>query len=344
MFETLQPTAYAVSFIFFTLASVTTVLRVYSRKCIIKSFGADDWWMVMVFWSKICNTAQQVHFCLFLSYGGGLHIEQVTDPNDIATLLKAVFRRVQLLFAEEILYIWMQFIIKQAFLIFYLRLASKTSFTYSVYATMVLNFLVTVAIWLLYCLQCRPLAAFWNAAAYPDATCLDTAVTYYVPVSLNITTDFIILLLPIRPLWSIQATLTRRLGVIAVVSVGGVAVIVSCLRIIVLHEFASNPDFTYILGKMVVISAVELNVAIMAANAPSLKAVWLKHVTGSLGSYLSSSVRLSSLAKNNSKGQRVAQEPVVIWQRVGVKGAKDRTLPDSSSMNNLVEPWESRDT
>lgn len=78
----------------------------------------------------------------------------------------------------------MHLIIKHAFLQFYLRLANKASFTYSVYATMVLNVAVAVAIWLLYCLQCRPLPAFWNPTMYPDAVCLETAVTYYVPASL----------------------------------------------------------------------------------------------------------------------------------------------------------------
>ncbi|KAL3439562.1 hypothetical protein BDV09DRAFT_182122 [Aspergillus tetrazonus] len=209
MFETLQPTAYAVSFIFYVLA-----------------FGLDDWWMVMVF---VCNTAQQVQFCLFLQHCGGLF----------------------LLFAEEILYIWMQFVIKQAFMLFYLRLTSKTLFTYSVYATMVLNFPIAVGLWLLYCLQCQPLPAFWNSAAYPDATCLATAVTYYVPVSLNIITDFTSSAFQFG-LWNIQASLSRRIGVLAVVTAGGIAVIVSCLRNIVLHQFAVIADFTYILGKMVI--------------------------------------------------------------------------------------------
>ena len=90
----------------------------------------------------------------------------------------------QMLFAEEILYIWMQFAIKQAFLLFYLRLTKQTFFIYSVYATMALNIAIAVALWLVYCLQCQPLAAFWNKMAYPDAKCLDTAITYYVPVAL----------------------------------------------------------------------------------------------------------------------------------------------------------------
>lgn len=55
-FESLQPTAYAVSFVFFGLALLSTILRFYSRKCIIKSFGWDDWWMLGVFvWSPGCE-------------------------------------------------------------------------------------------------------------------------------------------------------------------------------------------------------------------------------------------------------------------------------------------------
>ncbi|KAL4901992.1 hypothetical protein BDW74DRAFT_181149 [Aspergillus multicolor] len=321
MFDTLQPAAYACSFAFFGPAIATTALRIYSRKCIIKSFGWDDWWIRFVF---VFNAGQQAMFCLFLHYGGGLHREEVDEAN-LPTLLK-------LLFAEEIQYIWMQFIIKHAFLQFYLRLANRPSFTYSVYVTMVLNAVIAVALWLLYCLQCRPLAAFWNAAAYPGAKCLDTPVTYYVPVAFNILTDFIILALPIRPLWNIQASVSRRLGVIAVITVGGVAVVVSCLRLIVLHEFAVNPDFTYTLGKMVIISAAELDVAIMAANAPSLKAVWLKHVTGSIGSYVST-VRLASLQK---KQQAAAPESEASVPRYQVR-SKDGVFRENSSTNNLVE-------
>lgn len=97
----------------------------------------------------------------------------------------------------------------------------------------------------------------------------------------SILTDCIILLLPIPPLWAIQASIRRRLTLIALISFGGSAVLVSFLRLIVLHEFDVDPDFTYTLGKMVIISAIELDVAIMAANAPALKAVWLKHVSKS---------------------------------------------------------------
>ncbi len=66
---------------------------------------------------------------------------------------------------------------------------------------------------------------------------------------------------------------------ISIVSLGGVAVLVSMLRLIVLREFQTSTDFTYTLGKMIIISVIEIEVAIMAANGPSLKTVWAKHIS-----------------------------------------------------------------
>lgn len=74
-----------------------------------------------------------------------------------------------------------------------------------------------------------------------------------------------------------QASLRRRLTLIAVITFGGMSPLVSFLRIIVLHQFEASPDFTWTLGKMVIVSAIELDVAIMASNAASMKAIWVKY-------------------------------------------------------------------
>jgi hypothetical protein len=87
-------------------------------------------------------------------------------------------------------------------------------------------------------------------------------------------TDVCILILPLPVIMSLQMTIKRRLGVLAVITMGGSAIIVSGLRAIILFEFAASPDFTWVLGKMVIISSVEMQVAILAANMPSLKAFW----------------------------------------------------------------------
>ena len=95
---------------------------------------------------------------------------------------------------------------------------------------------------------------------------------------------------------------------VSVVSLGGAAVIVSMLRLIVLREFETSPDFTWALGKLIIISAIELDVAIMAANGPALKTIWSKHIsktafTGSTDRYAASH-ELSGMSSSKRRTQR----------------------------------------
>lgn len=67
---------------------------------------------------------------------------------------------------------------------------------------------------------------------------------------------------------------------IGLICLGSVVVLISLLRLTVLLEFQKMTDFTYSLGKIIIISSIELEVAIMAANAPSLKVVCIKILGG----------------------------------------------------------------
>ena len=78
------------------------------------------------------------------------------------------------LLAEEFFYIWMQFVVKMCFLLFYFRLSKTSLFRRCLWGVIGFHIVTTVVIWLLYGLQCMPLAAFYDAASYPDVKCLDT--------------------------------------------------------------------------------------------------------------------------------------------------------------------------
>jgi hypothetical protein len=47
--DNLQPAAWGISMTFVVLTGTTCLLRFYSRLCISKSFGTDDWFMVAAF-------------------------------------------------------------------------------------------------------------------------------------------------------------------------------------------------------------------------------------------------------------------------------------------------------
>ncbi|PBP16768.1 hypothetical protein BUE80_DR012336 [Diplocarpon rosae] len=258
----LQAACYGIVTLFFLASTLTIFLRIYSRGFIVKSFGWDDWCMCSIF---LFNCGQQILLYYFLHYGGGLHTDVVlaSHPEWLSKLTTA-------LFVEELYYVLMHWIIKMAFLLFYLRFATKL-FRTLVFCTIGLNCAFTVAQWMVYCLQCLPLDTFFHPAAHPTVRCIDNKVLAFLPAALNIFTDICIVVLPIRPLWKIQISRRRRLQLLGIVSLGGIVVLISILRLTVLRDFQRMTDFTRSLGKIIIVSSVELEVAIMAANAPSLR-------------------------------------------------------------------------
>jgi hypothetical protein len=102
---------------------------------------------------------------------------------------------------------------------------------------------------------------------------------------------------------------------ISIISLGGVVVLISCIRLVVLLEFQEkNADFTFVLGKLIIISSIELEVAIMAANAPSLKILWSKWFgrqtfNGTLKEYDISPSNASSRSRGTRRKSAYSGEP-----------------------------------
>lgn len=74
--------------------------------------------------------------------------------------------------------------IKQAFLLFYLRLSPRRGFQIAVYSVMGLNTAFTIVNWSLAFLQCRPLDALFHPKNHPNAQCLPQLVVMMVPTAL----------------------------------------------------------------------------------------------------------------------------------------------------------------
>ncbi len=77
----------------------------------------------------------------------------------------------------------MHWIIKMAFLLFYLRFANAKTFRSLIYGTMALNTVFAIITWLIYTFQCVPLDAYFHPAAHPTVRCLDRSVLAFVPAA-----------------------------------------------------------------------------------------------------------------------------------------------------------------
>lgn len=78
-------------------------------------------------------------------------------------------------------------------------------------------------------------------------------------------------------------SMRRKVAVLSVIAFGGSSVIIACFRLIPLFELNSSKDTSWVLGKMVIVAALEIQFAVIAVNLPSLKALWTKYTHGSSG-------------------------------------------------------------
>ena len=76
-------------------------------------------------------------------------------------------------------------------------------------------------------------------------------------------------------------SLRRKIAVMSVIGFGASAVLVAALRLIPILELNSSPDLSYVLGKMVIVAAVEIQLAVVAVNLPAVKALYTRITGGS---------------------------------------------------------------
>ncbi|KAI3392596.1 hypothetical protein diail_5470 [Diaporthe ilicicola] len=254
---------------------------------------------------------QQTILYMFLHYGSGLHA---------STLSAYQLEKIALwLFVEELFYMVTHWTIKMTFLIFYLRLSPNKRFRVWCFATMGLNTAFMVINWLLALLQCIPLDAYFHPAAHPDAKCIDKGVLLLGPSILNIITDVIILVLPIRTIWKLNMSRRKKIAVTGVLGFGASSVIVAACRFIVLAELGATDDPSYVLGNMVIVASFEIELAIVAVNLPAMKALF----TGLTGG--SSHDQSEPISASNG-------------YKLSSMDAKGKRLRSASSRKNLAAP------
>jgi hypothetical protein len=247
-----------------------------------------------------------------------------------------------------------------SFLFFYRRTLEVTpDFRIAVITTMVFVGLQTGGTWIFYALQCIPIQAFFTPELYPNAVCISSGLSYYLPsvaVSRpppaqthstnpiqNVFMDVVIYLLPIYPLWNVQTTLRRRIGLMCIFTLGGCTIMVSLLRFIVLWQLANTTDVSYIFGSVTIVTSIEFAVAIITANMPEMYGFYRARVSKK---EQSSTERYHfGIATPGSKGRSLGNASrVTKGRKLGAHGEEDDARTGSQEelypMSNLGDSEE----
>ncbi|PNS15710.1 hypothetical protein CAC42_4162 [Sphaceloma murrayae] len=241
------------------LALLCVVLRIVTRLFIVRNPGLDDI-AVGVAWIFALGVTITISFQV--QYGLGLRQDSLT-PQDVFSLLQAFW-------ASIWIYHLGLFFTKAALLLQYLRIFTQPWFRKTAWA--IFGFVCLSSCWTIFgsIFSCIPVASFWDARV--KGTCLPHAVTWYFNAGLNVFTDLLIIVLPMPVLKNLNMPFKQRMALMGVFALGGFVCIISFIRVRNLQEVAKTDDISYYNVSSAVWSAIEVDVGIICACLPSLKA------------------------------------------------------------------------
>ncbi|KAF9886583.1 hypothetical protein FE257_011355 [Aspergillus nanangensis] len=163
--------------------------------------------------------------------------------------------------------------IKLSILALYKRLFSTTRMVVAVHAVAVFIVVWCVGIWVAGTLQCVPVRKFWDASV--DGACIDPARFFYGVQVPNILTDLMVLVMPLKTVWTLPISKRQRLLLSGVFAVGGLSWIFDIVRLVEMIKFAkAGPDITYNQIPMVVWTCIQAATGIVAACLAHLRPVF----------------------------------------------------------------------
>ncbi|KAI9673654.1 MAG: hypothetical protein M1817_002291 [Caeruleum heppii] len=169
------------------------------------------------------------------------------------------------------------FCLKTSILLLYMRIFSTSkSLRYISWSTIVFIFVFYIVGFFMTILACRPQRKIWDPMV--EGTCHRWAAGQVVAAAINIATDVLVLVLPLRQVWKLQLPRKQKWGLSAIFAVGSFACVTTIIRLdLAVHVLRNpNPDFTWEGTKPAVWGAIELNLGICCACAPMLKP-FLRH-------------------------------------------------------------------
>ncbi|KAJ5984730.1 hypothetical protein N7481_006829 [Penicillium waksmanii] len=284
----------------YCIAAVAIALRFYTRLRVRRvSVAADDW---LILGALVAVTASLVSTIIGGYHGLGKHVWAV-PIDDVITVM-------QILFAYILIYVATVPLIKFSILLFYRRIFGMT-WTIGLCMFLTAGYFISCNVAFLVC--CRPVSYYWSQYTDPaGGKCVFPLYPFYLGnAAANVTTDVLILLVPIPLTWKLQMRTSQKILIIGIFLLGGFVCVASLVRIYYMAFLGHSVDITWIMGDVFIWSSVEPSIGILCACLPTLKPL-LRYTVEHFSSF--STGRQNESSQNNprnssSKRESVARKP-----------------------------------
>ncbi|KAH6638620.1 hypothetical protein BKA67DRAFT_588981 [Truncatella angustata] len=264
---------FAVAVAFLVLTWIMVPLRVYVRAVMTKSFGLDDWLLMVT----------QALFTTYLSsqlggwyYGTGRHRADLTPENNSKAL--------NFWFICEIFYVLTATFIKLAVGVFLLRLSVVQFHTWFLRILMAGSVVFGTSYLFIVLFQCQPISTFWAEAPGTPGKCLannPVAIATYVASVINCLADWAFGILPMFIVWSLNMKKKLRIIVMFILGFASIGSTATIVRMFYIPDMLNGRDFLWTTTNFAIWSTVEPGIGIIATSIATLRPV-LQLVLGKL--------------------------------------------------------------
>ncbi|KAI1114471.1 hypothetical protein F5Y14DRAFT_170137 [Nemania sp. NC0429] len=213
-----------------SVASLSTALRIYTRACLIKKVGADDYLALLALALAIATGVSE---CVNTRHGLGKHVWDLEAPGEIVAYFKNFYVNIAFYNAGLM-------VVKLTFLTQYYRVLVLRRFQ-----TICIVAMIAVGAWglsqlLVGLFICTPVASFWDRSMHHK--CVPFPLQWYINAGGNIISDIIVFVLPLPVISHLKLPRAQRLTLVAIFSLGFFTCAISVVRIKFLKQ---GGDFSY---------------------------------------------------------------------------------------------------
>lgn len=166
------------------------------------------------------------------------------------------------------------------------------------------TFLSHLAQILLFCVQCRPMAAIWDPQQYPDAKCFSSHITYlagYIGFGLDAFTDLVTAIIPIVVIRALQMNTRTKVALCILMGLGILTAVCAVAKAITLQGvFAA--DYTWALWRPGLCTIIEHLMGMIIASAPALNPLFKRALRTPTSLYGSSHSQRSDREEKREAG------------------------------------------
>ncbi|KAL2814269.1 hypothetical protein BJX63DRAFT_442528 [Aspergillus granulosus] len=245
------------------LCTLVCCLRLYMRRFVVKSFGIDDYLVIVSL--LLVNGFSALAYTITY-YGLGVHQQDVIERGDLVVWLKIYY-------AALCSYLVVAAGVKLSLTTFIMRVFPQPYVQRIGYGIILFIIAFTISGELTLALQCKPVRAFWDKTIV-TGKCFtnDTmfAITMYQGV-LMFVCDVVIIVLPMPAIWKLQIALKKRLLVLFMFSFGFIACIAALVRFSTLVYTKDSSDMTYSAALSLIWMEIEFNFGLLAGSLSSIR-------------------------------------------------------------------------